>query len=75
MPAASAYVTSYFLVFFVGALFGSVYQYTGAAESIAKFLSGLSHDKYVAPLIMSSELSEQRLKKSNRVFTQLPLVG
>ncbi|MGE4213311.1 MAG: GntP family permease [Anaerotignaceae bacterium] len=52
MPAASAYVTSYFLVFFVGALFGSVYQFTGAAESIAKFLSGLSHDKYVAPLIM-----------------------
>lgn len=52
MPAASAYVTSYFLVFFVGALFGAVYQFTGAAESIAKFLSGLSHDKYVAPLIM-----------------------
>lgn len=52
MPAASSYVTKYFLVFFVGALFGSVYQYTGAAESIAKFLSGLSHDKFVAPLIM-----------------------
>lgn len=27
MPAASAYVTSYFLVFFVGALFGAVYQF------------------------------------------------
>ena len=52
MPAASAYVTSYFLVFFVGALFGAVYQYTGAAESIARFLSSLSKDKYVAPLIM-----------------------
>lgn len=29
MPAAAEYVTSYFLVFFVGALFGAVYQYTG----------------------------------------------
>ena len=30
MPAAAEYVTSYFLVFFVGALFGAVYQYTGS---------------------------------------------
>ena len=36
MPAAAEYVTSYFLVFFVGALFGAVYQYTGAAESIRR---------------------------------------
>lgn len=52
MPAAADYVTSYFLVFFVGALFGSVYQFTGAAESIAKTLAKLCHGKFVAPIIM-----------------------
>lgn len=52
MPATANYVSNYFLVFFVGALFGAVYQFTGAAESIARFLSSLSKDKYVAPLIM-----------------------
>ena len=52
MPAASDYVTSYFLVFFVGALFGAVYQFTGAAASIAKTLSKVSRDKFVAPIIM-----------------------
>ena len=40
MPAAAEYVSSYFLVFFVGALFGAVYQYTGAAESIAHWIAG-----------------------------------
>lgn len=52
MPAAAGYVTSYFLVFFVGALFGAVYQFTGAAKSIAKFLAGFCHGKFVAPIIM-----------------------
>ena len=52
MPAASRYFSSFFLVFFVGALFGAVYQYTGAAESIARFMSGLTKDRFVAPLIM-----------------------
>ena len=51
MPAASAYVTSYFLVFFVGALFGAVYQFTGAAESIAKLIAGFCKGKLVAPII------------------------
>ena len=53
MPAASAYVTSYFLVFFVGALFGAVYQHTGAAESISKTLAGLCKGKFVVPIIMT----------------------
>lgn len=52
MPAAAEYVTSYFLVFFVGALFGAVYQYTGAAESIARAIASLCHGKFVAPIIM-----------------------
>lgn len=29
MPATSDYITQYFLIFFVGALFGAVYQFTG----------------------------------------------
>ena len=53
MPAASDYVTNYFLVFFVGALFGAVYQHTGAAESISKTLAGLCKGKFVAPIIMT----------------------
>ena len=53
MPAASDYVTSYFLTFFVGALFGAVYQHTGAAESIYKTLAGLCKGKFVAPIIMT----------------------
>ena len=53
MPAASDYVTSYFLTFFVGALFGAVYQHTGAAQSISKTLAGLCKGKFVAPIIMT----------------------
>ena len=52
MPAATDYITKYFLTFFVGALFGAVYQFTGAAESIARFIGGLCHGKFVAPIIM-----------------------
>ena len=43
MPAAADYVSSYFLMFFMGALFGAVYQFTGA---------GMCHGKFVAPIIM-----------------------
>ena len=53
MPAAATYVTDYFLIFFVGALFGAVYQHTGAAESISKTLAGLCKGKFVAPIIMT----------------------
>ena len=52
MPAAADYVSKYFLTFFVGALFGAVYQFTGAAEAIARFIGGLCHGKFVAPIIM-----------------------
>jgi H+/gluconate symporter-like permease len=53
MPNASVYVTNYFLVYFVGALFGAVYQTTGAAKSIAKWLIRVSNGKYVGPIIMT----------------------
>lgn len=52
MLAAAGYVSSYFLTFFVGALFGAVYQFTGAAEAIARTIAGLCHGKFVAPIIM-----------------------
>lgn len=52
MPAAADYFSKYFLTFFVGALFGAIYQFTGAAESIARFISKISKDKFVAPVIM-----------------------
>lgn len=52
MPAASSYFSKYFLVFFVGALFGAVYQFTGAAESIARSIIKVSNDRFVVPLVM-----------------------
>ncbi|RVU54790.1 GntP family permease [Anaerosphaera multitolerans] len=53
MPSAANYVSSYFLVFFVGAIFGAIYQFTGAAESIARFIAKISKGKFVAPIIMT----------------------
>lgn len=52
MGAAANYVEKFFLVFFVGAVFGSIMQETGAAESIAQGLIKVTKGKYVAPLIM-----------------------
>ena len=52
MPATSDYITKYFLIFFVGALFGAVYQFTGAAESIARTMGRFCGNQFVAPMIM-----------------------
>ena len=52
MPATSDYITKYFLIFFVGALFGAVYQFTGAAESIARTMGCFCGNHFVAPMIM-----------------------
>lgn len=52
MASSSDYVKKYFLVFFVGALFGAIYQYTGAATSLAKAIAGISKGHFVAPIIM-----------------------
>ncbi|AVP55392.1 citrate transporter [Clostridium tetani] len=52
MNAAANYVEKFFLVFFVGAVFGSIMQETGAAESIAHSLIKITNGKFVAPLIM-----------------------
>ena len=40
------------LIFFVGALFGAVYQFTGAAESIARTMGCFCGNHFVAPMIM-----------------------
>ena len=52
MPSAAGYISNYFLLFFVGALFGAVYRATGAAESIALWISRISGGKFAAPVIM-----------------------
>ena len=52
MPSAASYVSSNFLIFFVGALFGAVYQHTGAAKSIAQWLSKFSKGKCAAGIVM-----------------------
>ena len=52
MPATSDYITKYFLIFFVGALFGAVYQFTGAAESIARTMGRFCGNHFVAPMVM-----------------------
>lgn len=52
MEVAADYVRKYFLIFFLGAIFGVIYQYTHAAESIANQLIKLTKGKYTASLIM-----------------------
>ncbi len=52
MPSAANYIGNYFLLFFVGALFGAVYQFTGAAEAIALAIIRISKGKFAAPVIM-----------------------
>lgn len=53
MESAADYVQNFFLVFFVGAVFGSIMQETRAAESIAHALLKVTKGKFVAPLIMT----------------------
>lgn len=51
MTAASGYVKNYFFVFFLGAVFSAFYEGSGAAKSIALFLSKLTGGKHVAVLV------------------------
>jgi H+/gluconate symporter-like permease len=53
METAAGYVQNYFLIFFVGAVFGSVMEETGAAKALAHWMAGLTKGKYVAPLVMT----------------------
>lgn len=53
MIAAAGYVQNYFLVFFVGALFGAIMEHTRGAEAIAHFLTKVTKGRFVGPLIMT----------------------
>lgn len=51
MTAASSYVKNYFFIFFLGAVFSAMYEGSGGAKSIARFLVKLTHGKHIAVLI------------------------
>lgn len=52
MKAAAGYVEKFFLVFFVGAVFGAVMDESRAAESIARSLVKFTRGKWAAPVVM-----------------------
>ncbi|MBM7871622.1 H+/gluconate symporter-like permease [Clostridium pascui] len=52
MTSAANYFKSYFFIFLVGAIFGSVYEETKAAKSIASALLKISKGKFTAAIIM-----------------------
>ena len=52
MDAAGGYVEKFFLVFFVGAIFGAIYEETKAAEAIAVALVKITKGKLAAPMVM-----------------------
>ena len=53
LEASASFVQSNFFVFFLGAIFGGIMEMTGAAQSIALLMSGLTKGKFVLPLIMT----------------------
>lgn len=52
MESAAKYFKSYFMIFFVGAVFGAVYEETKAAKSIASSLLKISKGKFTAAIVM-----------------------
>ena len=52
MASAGSYFQRFFLVFFVGALFGAVYKETKGAQSIAMAIIKVTKGKFAAPVIM-----------------------
>lgn len=53
METAAGYFRDFFLIFFVGSIFGSIMEETGAARSLAGWITSVTKGKYVAPLIMT----------------------
>lgn len=51
MESVANYVKSFFFIFFLGALFGAVYEKTGAAKSIALGIASMSKGRYTASII------------------------
>jgi len=57
MPAATGYISSYYPVFLAGAIFGKLMGVTGAATSIAHFISGKFGKKHaIAAVIVATSL-------------------
>ena len=53
MDSVVDFIKSNFFVFFLGAIFGAIYEKTHAAASIATWMSKLTHGKFALPLIMT----------------------
>lgn len=53
LESSASFVQSNFFVFFLGAIFGGIMEVTGAAQSIALLMSGVTKGKFVLPLIMT----------------------
>jgi len=53
MDSVVGFIKSNFFVFFLGAIFGAIYEKTHAAASIASWMSKLTHGKFALPLIMT----------------------
>ena len=51
MTSTSDYVKKYFFIFFLGALFGAIYETTGAAKSVALGIVRISKGKFTASII------------------------
>lgn len=57
MPAAASYISKYFPVFLAGAVFGKLMGVTGAATSIANFISAkFGKDKAIVAIVISTAL-------------------
>ncbi len=52
MPATVNFVSGYFLIMLAGGIIGAIYQFTGAAESIAISVSKLARGKFNAAIVM-----------------------
>lgn len=53
MSTAADYVKNFFLIFFVGSVFGSIMEQTGAARSLANWVVNVTKGRYVAPIVMT----------------------
>ncbi len=52
MEQTAGFVKNFFLVFLVSAIFGAIMEATGAAESLAKYLTKLLRGKYTASAVV-----------------------
>lgn len=53
MDAVVGFIKSNFFVFYLGAIFGAIYEKTHAAASIAMFMSNKTHGKFALTMIMT----------------------